>query len=61
MLQILVMYPGHKEFKILKYFYNHTMWEGKPKAVKPFYGAFFMGLLIVYGSTAFKMFVILMV
>lgn len=32
------MYPEHKELKILKHFYNHTMWEGKPKAVKLFYG-----------------------
>lgn len=32
MLQILVMHPEHKEFKILKYFYDHTMWE--EKAVK---------------------------
>lgn len=39
MLQILVMYPEHKEFKILKYFYHHTMWEGKLKAVKLFYGS----------------------
>lgn len=40
MLRILLMYPEHKEFKILKHFYDHTTWEGKPKAVKLFYGLY---------------------